>query len=292
VSKNLIDKLGFTFGNDGQIFSLATDLGKKGLAFPFKSGTFKTSGTNLLAANNTAGYLDFGTGLSVAFNMLKTDTTTKLLARPRILTLNNETAEIGITKDVVVSRSKSSDTDTGVDTYTYERSSSLTLTPEGIGVFLRVTPMINEETGEIILVVNPKSSSVTHSEVAVAPDINLDPEVRASKSIIKIKDGETVVIGGLIKMDKNVSKSKMPILGDIPVLGMAFRNRDQSINEERELLVFITPHIMYDSASPLSSKKKAALPTAVNRQRSQANKVTLFTRHEAVNTALNNLDSR
>lgn len=287
VRKDLVDKLGFNFGNN-PIMNLGMSLGSKEIAFPFSTASFKGSGGTLA---RTAGNLDFYSGTnmwSVTFDLLKKDTSTKLLARPRIMTLNYETAEIGITKDEIVSRTEEIDEETGDRTYTYERASSLSLTPEGIGVFLRVTPMINEETGEVVLVVNPKSSTTTQSAGSV--EYNLDPEVRASKSIIKIRDGETVVIGGLIKLEKEVIKTKIPVLGDIPILGMAFRGKDQSQNEERELLVFITPHIVKDQAAPLSQRRGPRAPTGANRQRSQANKVTLFTRHEAVNTALNNLD--
>jgi len=287
VRKDLVDKLGFNFGNN-PIMNLGLTLGSKNIAFPFSTASFKGSGGTLA---RTAGNLDFYSGSnmwSVSFDLLKKDTSTKLLARPRIMTLNYETAEIGITKDEIVSRTEEIDEETGDRTYTYERASSLSLTPEGIGVFLRVTPMINEDTGEIVLVVNPKSSTTSQSAGSV--EYNLDPEVRASKSIIKIKDGETVVIGGLIKLEKEVIKTKIPVLGDIPILGMAFRGKDQSQNEERELLVFITPHIVKDQAAPLSQRRGPRAPTGANRQRSQANKVTLFTRHEAVNTALNNFD--
>jgi type II secretory pathway component GspD/PulD (secretin) len=285
VSKDLIDKLGFNFKNT-PILSFAMNMANKQIAFPFKASTMG-------GLSHTPGSMDFGsTGFQFTLDMLKKDSDVKLLARPRILTLNNETAEIGITKDEIVSKTTSISTDASgrsIDESTYERSSSLALTPEGIGVYLRVTPMINEETGEIILVVNPKSSTTMQSDIA--GDINRDPEVRASKSIIKVRDGETIVLGGLIKNEKQVIKTKLPILGDIPVLGMLFRGKDQSKNSERELLVFITPHIVNDEAAPLSSKKRAVkAPTASNRQRTQSNKVTLFTRHEAVNTALNNLD--
>jgi type II secretory pathway component GspD/PulD (secretin) len=75
-------------------------------------------------------------------------------------------------------------------------------------------------------------------------------------------------------------------------LGMLFRGKDQSKNQERELLVFITPHIVKDEATSLSGRKTTMLPAKENRQRAQANQVTLFTRHEAVNTALNNFDDR
>jgi len=287
VSRDLVDKLGFNFG-DNPIMNIGLTMGSKGIAFPFSSKSFKGSGT---ALERTAGSLDFSSGFdfwTVSFDLLKKDSSTKILARPRIMTLNYETAEIGITKDEIVSRTEELDEDTNQRTYTYERASSLSLTPEGIGVYLRVTPMINEETNEVTLVVNPKSSTTTQSAGSV--EYNLDPEVRASKSIIKAKDGETVVIGGLIKLDKQLIKTKIPVLGDIPVLGMAFRGKDQQKNQERELLVFITPHIIKDNAAPLSPSRGPKAPTGANRQRSQANKVTLFTRHEAVNTALNNLD--
>jgi len=293
VSKDLVDKLGFNFSN-GSIMNLSMTMASKKIAFPFNTADFKGSSASQLT--RTAGNLAFGGNFATSFDLLKKDITTKLLARPRILTLNNETAEIGITKDEIVSRTKEETEDASGNTqydWTYDRASTLSLTPEGIGVFLRVTPMINEDTGEIILVVNPKSSSTSQSAaVGDGTEYNLDPEVRASKSIIKVRDGETVVLGGLIKTETDITKTKVPVLGDIPVLGMLFRGKDQSKNIERELLVFITPHIMKDEASPLSSRKKAKVPTSQNRQRSQANKVTLFTRHEAVNTALNNFDDR
>jgi type II secretory pathway component GspD/PulD (secretin) len=292
VSKDLIDKMGFNFPNGGSLMQLTMDWASKATAFPFTTQEFKDNGVPM---TRTAGNIDFGAGLpfAVTFDLLKKDVSTKLLARPRILTLNYETAEIGITKDEIISKTITTTEDSAgrpSDAEEYTRASSLTLTPEGIGVYLRVTPMINEETGEITLVVNPKSSSTTQS--AGINLYNRDPEVRASKSIIKVRDGETVVLGGLIKMEKESTKSKIPVFGDIPVLGMLFRGRDTSKNVERELLVFITPHIVKDESAPLSARKPVRAPTGQNKQRSQANKVTLFTRHEAVNTALNNLDDR
>ena len=74
----------------------------------------------------------------------------------------------------------------------------------------------------------------------------LDPEVRSSKSIVKVKDGETVILGGLIHQDRQISVRKLPILGDIPILGVFFRHKDQTVSLERELIVFITPRIVRD----------------------------------------------
>jgi len=286
--------MGFNFANSS-FMTLGVTMATKSIGFPFHAASLKEDSNTW---KDTPGKLSFGSGPNVSLDLLKKNVATKLLARPRILTLNNETAEIGITKDEVVSIKTESTYDSAgnksTDT-TYERASSLSLTPEGIGVFLRVTPMINEDTGEITLVINPKTSSTSPSELGSGTSSSIvayDPEVRSSKSIVKVIDGETVVLGGLIRNDKQVTKTKMPILGDIPILGMMFRGKDMSKNEERELLVFITPHIIKDQTGSLSKKRTIKVTTAGNRQRSQANKVTLFTRHEAVNTALNSMDER
>jgi general secretion pathway protein D len=96
------------------------------------------------------------------------------------------------------------------------------------------------------MVVNPKSSVTSISDLSTTDNLQADVEVRSTKSIIKVKDGETVILGGLIHQDKEVAVRKLPILGDIPLLGVFFRHRSQTSGKERELIVFITPHIVRD----------------------------------------------
>jgi type II secretory pathway component GspD/PulD (secretin) len=200
----------------------------------------------------------------VQLDYLRTQTDTKFLARPKLLTLNNETAEIAITKDEIVGREDTTTFDQGAPTTTstYKRSTDLALTKEGTGIFLRVTPQINLETNEITMVVNPKSSVSSISELSSASNPQSDVEVRSTKSIVKVKDGETIVLGGLIHHDKKVAISKLPILGDIPVIGMLFRHKDQTDGLEREMVVFITPRIIRDKPdlSKLAQVKNVQLP--------------------------------
>jgi type II secretory pathway component GspD/PulD (secretin) len=116
--------------------------------------------------------------------------------------------------------------------------------------------------------------------------------VRSTKSVIKVRDGETVIMGGLIHQDKQKVSTKVPIFSDIPILGMLFRHKQIPMNKDRELLVFITPHILKDEpAMPVKTtfNKRRASGNRVS-QAQGGDKVTLFTRHEAVNTALNNLE--
>jgi type II secretory pathway component GspD/PulD (secretin) len=70
-----------------------------------------------------------------------------------------------------------------------------------------------------------------------------DPEERGSQSLLNIQDGDTVIIGGLLREDINKKVTKLPFIGDIPFIGSAFRHRDESVTE-RELVIFITPHII------------------------------------------------
>lgn len=262
VSKNLIDKLGFHLGDiTSSPNPLSLILGDHNKANFFigdltkKGGSLLTSGIsgNTVIGNYYAALLDF----------LSQQQDTKFLARPRILTLNNETAEIGIIKDEVMDlKSDSTINDAGVITSisrTFNRATSIALTQEGIGIYLRVTPQINLDTGEITMVVNPKTSSASDkTEFGVGTNNYMfyrDPEVRSTKSIIKVKDGETVVLGGMIHQEKQETRLKVPILGDIPILGALFRNKNVSRNIDRELLVFITPRIIKDSATKIAKKE-------------------------------------
>jgi len=261
VSKNVMDNLGFTLGDitnsPNPLSLILRDHSKSN----FFIGDLAKKGATLLTSD-IAGSVVVGNYYATILNFLTQQQDTKYLARPRILTLNNETAEIGITKDEVMNLKRTRSTDSaGVSNIetTYDRATSLALTSEGIGIYLRVTPQINMDTGEITMVVNPKTSSASDkTEFGIGTDNYMfyrDPEVRSTKSIIKIKDGETVVLGGMIHQEKAEVKQKVPFLGDLPILGALFRNKNVSKNIERELLVFITPRIIRESAPKFAKKE-------------------------------------
>jgi type II secretory pathway component GspD/PulD (secretin) len=241
VSKDVVDKMGFKFGDTP--FTAIVTGATAGMGFPY-AGWTKLLHTNdgSLSINPT------GSTYQMQLDFMRTQTDTKFLARPKLLTLNNETAEISITKDEIVGREDTvNDTSSGTTTTSvFKRSTDLALTKEGTGVFLRVTPQINLDTNEITMVVNPKTSVTSISALSTTNNQQADVEVRSTKSIVKIGDGETVVLGGLIHQDKTVAFKKLPILGDIPLLGMFFRHKNQTKGLEREIIVFITPHIVRD----------------------------------------------
>jgi type II secretory pathway component GspD/PulD (secretin) len=266
VSKSCLDKLGPDIGSMDLPNPLDINF-TKGFTFNGITGALKTQ---TAAATTYRGGLTFGRAQNFDYALLldfvRQQQDTKFLARPKILTLNNETAEIGVVKDEVVNlKTVTTTSEGGTDQTTteYERATSLTLTPEGIGVFLRVTPQVNLETNEITMVVNPKTSSAQQDSLVPTTDrsgnaqVAKDPEVRTTKSIVKVKDGETIVLGGLIHKEKQTTVRKLPILGDIPILGALFRHHSTDVDVDRELLVFITPRIVRESKDRLAKADTA-----------------------------------
>lgn len=283
VSKDVVDKVGFEFGDTPFTAIITGATGS--LGFPYASW-LKLSSTNRgsLSINPT------GSTYQMQLDFIRTQTDTKFLARPKLLTLNNETAEIAITNDEIVGREDTVIDNAGVTTTTsvFKRSTDLVLTKEGTGIFLRVTPQVNLDTNEITMVVNPKSSVTSISDLSTADNQQADVEVRSTRSIVKIRDGETVILGGLIHQDKTVVLKKLPILGDIPILGALFRHKDQTEGLERELLVFITPRIIRDNNTDmkLTQAKKAGFPDR------EQNTVSAVNREAVIARSLNNFEGK
>jgi type II secretory pathway component GspD/PulD (secretin) len=279
VSKNSIDKLGAKFSQSpftAYLFGGSTSTG-----FPFGSWskTFNPT-TGTLSIN--PGSIDdegkvIGNPYSVQVDFLKKQSDTKVLARPRIMTLNNETAEIKITTKEMIGET--------TDTEGQGTASSTTTSAEReeTGVSLRVTPQINSDNGEITMFIYPKVKDASTSSFNTAYK---DPEERSTKSIVRIKDGETVVIGGLIRHDKSETITKLPILGDLPFIGFLFRNKDKDRDRERELLVFITPRIIKDNQSQMDQMQRFSLPIR------EQSAVTQVNREYLINSSLNNFDKK
>jgi type II secretory pathway component GspD/PulD (secretin) len=286
VSTDTVDKLGVEFGQSPLTLNLLFQGASVPSKFPFGSifGDINKGITNGKFAVNSGASNNAASTYQIILNYLTSKSDTRYLARPRVLTMNNETAEISITKDEIIGYKEAVDTVTtgSVSRTDYIRASSLSLTSEGVGVYLRITPQINMNTKEVTLVLNPKSSATALSTLATSQS---DPEVRMTKSVIKINDGETVVIGGLIFKDKSMTEKKLPVLGDIPLFGALFRNKNQTKDKDRELLIFITPHLVFDSVLMAQGKN---LNIADKDHRMSA----IVSRQEIINAYLNNMEKQ
>ena len=171
--------------------------------------------------------------LDAMLHALTKDTKVNILSTPRIMTKNNQEAIINVGQAVPFLVSTQETATGGILTSTDFRD---------VGVILTVTPRINR-SGTVSLDVNQQINSLVEFTLFDALIIS----TREASAFVTIKDKQTMVIGGMIKDDKTETVHKTPILGDIPLLGRLFRRADTRI-EKTELMVFITPHVVYTDA--------------------------------------------
>lgn len=288
VSKNVVDKLGMDWADAGS-FAMQVISAARMTTFPLSMFAPLDGIAGLTSAGDntqkfTPGDLSFPTTLKLVFDYLRTRTDTKFLARPRLLTLSNETAEIRIATDETIGVTQTTSTVVGgATTATAERTET--------GVLLRVTPQVNAEAGEITMFIYPKVAEAIASTIQSDLGSFRDPEERSTKTMVRVKDGETVIIGGLIRNEFVRTDRRVPFLGDIPLIGALFRHKGGTSsvpdkNKERELLVFITPRIVKDTDVKLAQARKVAVP-----EREQET-TSVFDRQTAIKASLNNFEKK
>ena len=161
----------------------------------------------------------------------------KVLARPNVTTFNGRKAKIIMGDQVPVFTSTGSGTDA---------NASVNVEYKDVGVNLEVTPRINESDKETVtLSIKPSVSTITEW---IESGNNKAPQIssRSVETVVRVKAGETILIGGLLKHDeiKNI-RSMLPFFSKIPVLGELFKNRSIK-KSDTELVIAITPTIIYD----------------------------------------------
>ncbi|MDG1581831.1 type II secretion system secretin GspD [Pseudomonas sp. GOM6] len=180
---------------------------------------------------------------------LSSNSKSNLLSTPSLLTLDNQEAEILVGQNVPFQ--------TG--SYTTDAAGSsnpfTTIEREDIGVTLKVTPHINDGA-TLRLEVEQEISSIAPSAGVNAQAVDLVTNKRSIKSVILADDGQVIVLGGLIQDDVTSTVSKVPLLGDIPLIGGLFRSTKDT-HVKRNLMVFLRPTVVRDRAgmASLSGKK-------------------------------------
>ena len=201
------------------------------------SGTWKIGERNAGTGGTSApGIIRFGRGpegvpyefyYSAAIRALITDGRAKMLARPNVTTVQGREALINIGAEVPVPRTATSNsiTTTGIE---YREA----------GIILRYTPRVTAD-GNIVARVHTEVSTPVYVDELKAYRF----QKRSADTTVRLRDGETMVIGGLIDSDESRSISKIPFLGDLPVLGAFFRSVRTS-KTETELMIFLTAHVL------------------------------------------------
>jgi general secretion pathway protein D len=186
----------------------------------------------ILGDTITIGGLTFPS-IAAVVRAYATNSDVHILSNPQVTAVDNEEAEIKVADNVPILKSLQT-TVTNYDYSNYER--------QDIGVTLNITPQINQERF-VRLKISQKVDQVISQEVMGLPSIL----TREAKTTVVIKDGQTMVIGGLIDEIKKDTVYKVPILGDIPIVGYFFKSKTQKL-DKKNLYIFITPHIIENPA--------------------------------------------
>lgn len=191
-----------------------------------------------------------GGNLAAFMNAVKTDTKFNVLSTPKIFTSNNVTAEINISQRVPFVVSQREDAN-GNLTFNYDF--------QDVGIVLTVTPRITSG-GYVTMEVTQTANDLQGFTDFNAPIVNQ----RQAETTVAVKDGETVVLGGIMRSTVTATTKKIPLLGDIPILGNLFKSTDKN-STKTELMVFLTPRVVRnpEEAAKLTDeqKKKMSKPT-------------------------------
>jgi len=192
-----------------------------GLAVGAVKGTFMFKGTEYL-------------NIAALLRALQTDSDVNVLSTPNILTSDNQKAEIMVGQNVPFTTGQTQNATTGAGTIfnTVER--------QDVGIKLAITPQISSDDN-VRLEIKQEISDVV--QASFLNPTGLVTNKRSANTTVVVKDHETMVIGGLIRDNLTTSETKVPFLGDIPLLGWLFKFKSSKM-EKTNLMIFITPYII------------------------------------------------
>lgn len=257
----------------GLEFTLGTAAGKRGAVFfsdtfgqidklieGFAKGTPFTSlggmvlggaGGSVQVPTPTGETINVFGAIAIA-RAIESKTQANILATPHLLTMDNEEAEIVIANEIPFL--------TGTSTTTVGGNIQTFIDRRDVGITLRFTPTINE-SNSVKLKIFQEISNVLSTPLGgiSAEEVGPTTQKRTAKSTLVVRDGQTIVIGGLMQDNVTANRRKAPCLGDIPGFGLLFRSSSRD-NDKTNLLIFITPRIVrsaQDIADVTHQKEKA-----------------------------------
>jgi len=203
------------------------------------SNTYFSQGLSTTESTNPYGKITFSTvydnwNIQGLIDFVETNKDVRILANPKVLVLNNHTATIKTVKEIPYKELSQTSGGGNIGTTAFKEA----------GVTLEVTPQISDD-GYIIMTIKPEQSA--QIDTFILADNSQVPviESRKANTTLRVKDGQTIIIGGLRERQPSLKENKTPLLGNVPIIGALFRNVDNELIES-ELGIFITPHIYTD----------------------------------------------
>lgn len=201
-------------------------------------------GGTLLAANTFAANLGFGRATAV-IHALQQQGQVKTVAQPRLRALNNQTAFIKVGEDRPFFRLQQTTTlqQPGATTAFNQTQENFTVSTITIGTILAVTPQID---GDRVITLDVLPAITRLQAIVTSPDGRQTApvtEVKQASTIVRLRDGETAIIGGLISEESGETVRRVPALGRVPILGTAFSSK-ATLRARKELVIFLTPRLV------------------------------------------------
>jgi len=191
------------------------------------------------------GYATGGSLISGVLRLAATNSDVNVISAPHVLTSDNEEAEIRVGENIPIITSRVQAPTVAGTAVSSGLSTSVNVERQDIGVTLRVTPQITEGDNLRLDIFQEISDVNNEAPVGDVNQVGVTLRNRRIENTVVVEDGETVVVGGLISDAYDNEITKVPWLGDIPILGWAFKTESKTLRKTN-LLVFLTPHIVRD----------------------------------------------
>jgi type II secretory pathway component GspD/PulD (secretin) len=192
----------------------------------------------MVVSNMRSSLIDL-TSLQVTLRALVARSEARFLGKPKVLTLNNKPAIMQISSNQAVGRMlNTSGGGTGIT------ASVSAAERVNTGLVLKVIPQVNKE-GYITLLIQPSYTDAQISALSTQANPVYDPVTRGISTLVRVRNGQTLVIGGLLQSTETKAIRKVPLLGYIPLIGWFFTSSD-TVRKNTDLVIFLTPTIVSD----------------------------------------------
>jgi general secretion pathway protein D len=192
------------------------------------------------------GRISSGNGLNFAavLRAIRTDTADNVIATPTAVTMDNQEAELKVAQEVPFITGQYTNTAASTGGITSGVNPFQTIQREEVGTILKITPTISSEGTQVMLKISIESSSIGTKPAGA---VDLVTNKRTVSTTVLIEDGGIVVLGGLIEDDRSKSETRVPYLGNIPIIGLLFKTRSDT-STKNNLMIFIRPQILRDAS--------------------------------------------
>ena len=214
---------------NGSSLGLSTDA-LSGLAMGIFGQPFSVA-----ISDGQGGFTDFSVpAFGVALNAIQADSRVNIISTPNVLTMDNEEAQFIVGRNIPFPVSTGRDSNNN-PIVSYQR--------EDVATTLKVTPQINESNFVTLEVYQEVQEIEEDSQGLDVSSAGFITSKRSTETTVVVRDNQTVVLGGLIGTTDTEVESKIPLLGDLPLIGALFRGR-RTVSRKTNLLIFLTPHVI------------------------------------------------